>query len=52
MLRDPKDEMVLETAVNGQAELLVTHNERDFAGAEIFGVTVLSPARFLERIKG
>lgn len=51
-LRDPKDEMVLETAVNGQAELLVTHNERDFAGAEIFGVTVLSPARFLERIKG
>jgi predicted nucleic acid-binding protein len=44
--------MVLETAVNGQAELLITHNERDFVGAEAFGVTVLSPARFLERIKG
>ena len=51
-LRDPKDEMVLETAVNGQAELLITHNERDFVGTETFGVTVLSPARFLERMKG
>ena len=28
-LRDPGDEMVLEAAVNGRAELLVTFNERD-----------------------
>jgi len=29
-LRDPADEMVLETAVNGRADLLVTFNERDY----------------------
>jgi predicted nucleic acid-binding protein len=29
-LRDPGDEMVLETAVNGQADTLVTFNVRDF----------------------
>ena len=33
MLRDPDDELVLETAVNGNADLLLTFNERDFAGA-------------------
>jgi putative PIN family toxin of toxin-antitoxin system len=36
MLRDPNDELVLETAVNGQADLLLTFNERDFAGTERF----------------
>ena len=51
MLRDPGDEMVLETAVNGRADVLVTHNGRDFAGAADFGVTVLTPARFLTRIR-
>ena len=50
-LRDPGDEMVLETAVNGRADALVTHNGRDFVGAESFGVTVLTPARFLTRMR-
>ena len=31
--RDPADEMVLETALNGGAHALVTLNERDFATA-------------------
>jgi hypothetical protein len=30
VLRDADDEMVLETAVNGQADRLLTFNERDF----------------------
>ena len=51
-LRDPKDEMVLETAVNGQADALVTHNVRDFVGTGTFGVRVLPPGQFLERLKG
>ena len=50
-LRDPGDEMVLETAVNGRADVLVTHNGRDFVGADSFGITVLTPARFLTRIR-
>ncbi|MDX8497559.1 PIN domain-containing protein [Mesorhizobium sp. VK4C] len=32
-LADPKDGMVLEAAVNGRADALVTHNRRDFAVA-------------------
>ena len=29
-LRDPSDEMVLEAAINGSADALVTFNRRDF----------------------
>jgi len=43
-LRDPDDDMVLETAVNGQADAIVTFNRRDFvAGSVQFGVPILSP---------
>ncbi len=43
-LRDPDDDMVLEAAINGQAERLVTFNLRHFAtaGAE-FGITTCVP---------
>lgn len=43
MLRDADDEMVLELAVNGRADRLLTFNERDFAGAGRLGVTVERP---------
>jgi putative PIN family toxin of toxin-antitoxin system len=43
VLRDANDEMVLEAAVNGQADRLLTFNERDFAGAGQLGVTVERP---------
>jgi hypothetical protein len=42
-LRDADDEMVLETAVNGRADRLLTFNERDFIGAEKFGIAVVRP---------
>jgi predicted nucleic acid-binding protein len=42
-LRVPDDEMVLEVAVNGRADRLLTFNERDFAGAGRFGVQVMRP---------
>lgn len=42
-LRDPGDEIVLETAVNGRADWLLTFNQRDFAGAERFGIRVGQP---------
>jgi putative PIN family toxin of toxin-antitoxin system len=43
MLRDPEDEMVLETAVFGQADLLLTFNTRDFAGSQRFGLAIDLP---------
>ena len=50
-LRDPNDDMVLETAVNGGADALVTFNQRDFAVAEShFGCAVLSPGEALHKI--
>jgi hypothetical protein len=45
--------MVLETAVNGSAEVLVTFNRRDFgAVAETFGITVMSPAEAVAWVRG
>ena len=47
-LRDPGDEMVLEAAVNGRVDAVVTHNTRDFASAAPrFGVQVLTPSQTL-----
>ena len=41
MLLDPDDDMVLETAVNGGADAIVTFNPRDFATASAqFGIAI------------
>jgi putative PIN family toxin of toxin-antitoxin system len=50
--RDPDDDMVLEAAVNGQADAIVTFNIRDFdIVAEEFGIEVLLPGEALQRVK-
>ena len=50
-LRDPADEMVLEAAVNGQADMIVTFNGRDFRlSPQSFGIEVLRPADVLRRL--
>lgn len=46
------DDLVLEVAVAGQCEAIVTHNLRDFAGAGRFGIQVLNPSEFVDRIGG
>ena len=50
VLRDPRDDMVLELAVEAECEYIVTHNVEDFAGADRFGVGILRPGAFLRRI--
>lgn len=50
-LRDPDDDMVLECAVAGGCRFIVTHNVKDFKGAERLGVQALTPGAFLQRLK-
>jgi putative PIN family toxin of toxin-antitoxin system len=51
-LADANDEMVLEAAVNGRAEALVTHNVKDFVnGAHRFGLRVLRPGELLKELR-
>jgi putative PIN family toxin of toxin-antitoxin system len=50
VLRDPKDDLVLEVAVAGSCHGIISYNKRDFAGAEQFGLWVLTSREFLQRI--
>jgi putative PIN family toxin of toxin-antitoxin system len=49
-LRDPDDEMVLEAAINGAADVIVTYNVADFGPAHRFGLRVAAPQEFLKDI--
>jgi putative PIN family toxin of toxin-antitoxin system len=49
-LPDPRDDLVLELAVEANADCIVTHKRRDFAGAEQFGVKIVSPGAFLRQL--
>ena len=50
LLRDVGDEFVAEVAVAAQAEAIVTQNIRDFKGMDKFGIKLLTPKEFLQRI--
>ena len=48
-LRDPNDEMVLETALNAAADALVTFNTKDFAdAASRFSLKLVTPAECIK----
>lgn len=50
--RDPNDEMVLEAAINGEADAIVTYNVADFAEAgERFAISIMRPAELLKKVK-
>lgn len=50
LLRDPKDDHLLELAVASGTKLVVTHNTRDFKGIESFGIRAISPKELMEEI--
>src|SRR5262249_58901373 len=52
MLADANDDMVLETAINGGAELLVTSNSRDFGSiGERFGCRAVLPREAINLVR-
>jgi len=50
-LADVDDDMVLEAAVNGRAEAIVTFNLRDFVSAAHFGIAVMSSGEAVKRLE-
>lgn len=51
VLPDPGDEFLLELAVAGRADGIVTHNVRHFVGVERFGIRVMTPREFLKTME-
>jgi len=49
--RDPNDDMVLDIAINGRADAIVTNNVRDFGSARQFGIQVLAPRELLDVLR-
>jgi len=47
-LPDPGDDMILELAVAGSCNYIVTYNIRDFRGADQFGIKILTPGQLLK----
>lgn len=55
-LSDPGDEMVLEAAINGRADAIVSFNQSDYRKdgriiAHQFGIAVISPADALQQLR-
>ncbi len=50
-LPDADDDMILELAFAAGCRHIVTHNSRDFRGAEQLGVTPIAPGDFLNLIR-
>ncbi|GDY20134.1 PIN domain-containing protein [Verrucomicrobiota bacterium] len=50
-LPDPDDDLILELAVAARCRYIVTHNLRDFQGADQWGIATVTPGDFLKLIQ-
>lgn len=50
-LPDADDDLILELAVAAGCRYIVTHNLRDFRGADQWGIAAVTPGDFLKRIE-
>jgi predicted nucleic acid-binding protein len=52
LLHDANDEMVLEAAINGRAQVIATHNVKHFfPAASQFGIEICTPGRIFTEWK-
>jgi predicted nucleic acid-binding protein len=52
IIKDPKDDMVLETAINGGAKTIITFNAQHFVHAgKRFGIRVVRPIEILRGLR-
>lgn len=49
-LPDPSDDLILEVAIAGDCDAIITYNKRHFKNVERFGLRVLDPKEFLTEI--
>jgi putative PIN family toxin of toxin-antitoxin system len=49
-LPDERDEHILDLAVKGGCDAIITFNIRDFSGVDQFGIRVMNPQSFLREI--
>ena len=49
-LPDPSDDLVLEVAVAGGCDAIITYNKRHFKNVEKFGIRILDPRELLAEI--
>lgn len=49
-LPDERDEHILDLAIKGQCDVIVTFNIRNFSGASQLGIRAISPQTFLREI--
>ena len=50
-LRDPKDDLVLEVAVESESDFIISYNKKDFKDIGKFDLKVLTPQEFLKLIE-
>lgn len=48
ILKDPKDDFILELAIESRSDYIITYNKTDFAGTEKFEIKVITPKEMLE----
>ena len=49
-LNDPKDDLVLELAVESNCDAIITYNLKDFKNIDKFGLEAITPKAFLQQI--
>ena len=49
-LNDPKDDLVLELAVESNCDSIITYNLKDFKNIDKFGLEAITPRAFLQQI--